>query len=193
MKIELTDFKTSHGSRSATHSSRHPIRHICLRPDLACAGKRGVRKMERTDCMSTMIQQRHPRTVVRISCAGEPGVRPVKIELTDFKTKEVVDVLEVDACLVATGRAPYTQVPPASISRFWGLGFWGRGLGVGGLGSGVLVQGRAPVAVWGTERPTRRGHQHPCLGCFRSRLGFSDLMAGRAPYVQVPPASRSRV
>ena len=42
---------------------------------------------------------------------GEPGVRPVKIELTDFKTKEVVDTLEVDACLVATGRAPYTQVP----------------------------------------------------------------------------------
>ena len=35
---------------------------------------------------------------------------PVKIELTDFKTKKVVDTLEVDACLVATGRAPYTQV-----------------------------------------------------------------------------------
>ena len=46
-------------------------------------------------------------------------MRPVKIELTDFKTKEVVDVLEVDACLVATGRAPYTQVPPAS--RSWGV------------------------------------------------------------------------
>ena len=32
------------------------------------------------------------------------------VELTDFKTKEVVDHLEVDAVLVATGRAPYTQV-----------------------------------------------------------------------------------
>lgn len=38
-----------------------------------------------------------------------PGVKPVTIELTDFKTKEVVDTLEVDACLVATGRSPYTN------------------------------------------------------------------------------------
>jgi hypothetical protein len=38
-----------------------------------------------------------------------PGVKPVVIELTDFKTKEVIDELEVDACLVATGRAPYTN------------------------------------------------------------------------------------
>jgi dihydrolipoamide dehydrogenase len=34
---------------------------------------------------------------------------PVKIELTDAKTKQVVDVLEVDACLVATGRIPVTK------------------------------------------------------------------------------------
>lgn len=40
---------------------------------------------------------------------GVPGVKPVIVELTDFKTKEVVDHLEVDAVLVATGRAPYTQ------------------------------------------------------------------------------------
>ena len=37
-----------------------------------------------------------------------PG-SPVKIELADFKTKEVVDVIEVDACLVATGRIPATK------------------------------------------------------------------------------------
>jgi dihydrolipoamide dehydrogenase len=37
-----------------------------------------------------------------------PG-SPVVIELADFKTKELVDVLEVDACLVATGRIPATQ------------------------------------------------------------------------------------
>ena len=37
-----------------------------------------------------------------------PG-SPVKIELADPKTKEVMDVLEVDACLVATGRIPVTQ------------------------------------------------------------------------------------
>jgi dihydrolipoamide dehydrogenase len=40
---------------------------------------------------------------------GVPGVKPVVIQLTDFKTKEVVEELEVDACLVATGRAPYTN------------------------------------------------------------------------------------
>ncbi|HEY9845828.1 MAG TPA: dihydrolipoyl dehydrogenase [Candidatus Caenarcaniphilales bacterium] len=37
-----------------------------------------------------------------------PGA-PVTIELADAKTKEVVEVLEVDACLVATGRIPATK------------------------------------------------------------------------------------
>ncbi|MFQ4142922.1 dihydrolipoyl dehydrogenase [Chlorogloeopsis sp. ULAP02] len=37
-----------------------------------------------------------------------PG-SPVVIELADFNTKEYVDTLEVDACLVATGRIPATQ------------------------------------------------------------------------------------
>jgi len=37
-----------------------------------------------------------------------PG-SPVIIELADAKTKETIEVLEVDACLVATGRIPYTQ------------------------------------------------------------------------------------
>lgn len=37
-----------------------------------------------------------------------PG-SPVVIELADAKTKEVIEVLEVDACLVATGRIPFTQ------------------------------------------------------------------------------------
>jgi len=36
-----------------------------------------------------------------------PG-SPVVIELADTKTKEVVEVIEVDACLVATGRIPAT-------------------------------------------------------------------------------------
>ena len=40
---------------------------------------------------------------------GTPGVKPCTVELTDFNTKEVVDTLEVDAVLVATGRAPYTD------------------------------------------------------------------------------------
>lgn len=37
-----------------------------------------------------------------------PGT-PVRIELADAKTKETVEVLEVDACLIATGRIPATQ------------------------------------------------------------------------------------
>lgn len=37
-----------------------------------------------------------------------PG-SPVRIQLADAKTKEIVDELEVDACLVATGRIPATQ------------------------------------------------------------------------------------
>lgn len=37
-----------------------------------------------------------------------PG-SPVVIELADAKTKEVVEVIEVDACLVATGRVPDTK------------------------------------------------------------------------------------
>lgn len=37
-----------------------------------------------------------------------PG-SPVVIELADAKTKETVEVLEVDACLVATGRIPATK------------------------------------------------------------------------------------
>ncbi|KAL8234465.1 hypothetical protein R6Q59_020565 [Mikania micrantha] len=35
--------------------------------------------------------------------------KPVTIELIDAKTKEPKDTLEVDAALIATGRAPYTQ------------------------------------------------------------------------------------
>ncbi|KAM7279944.1 hypothetical protein ACFE04_007078 [Oxalis oulophora] len=35
--------------------------------------------------------------------------KPVTIELTDAKTKEHKETLEVDAALIATGRAPYTQ------------------------------------------------------------------------------------
>ena len=50
--------------------------------------------------------------------AGVPGVKPVVIELTDVKTKEKVDSLEVDACLVATGRAPYTHVSLLGFHKF---------------------------------------------------------------------------
>jgi len=39
---------------------------------------------------------------------GIPGKKPVTIKMIDAKTKELVETLEVDACLVATGRVPNT-------------------------------------------------------------------------------------
>lgn len=39
---------------------------------------------------------------------GIPGKKPVSIKMIDAKTKEHVETLEVDACLVATGRIPNT-------------------------------------------------------------------------------------
>lgn len=38
-----------------------------------------------------------------------PG-SPVRIELTDAKTQQVIEVLEVDACLIATGRIPVAKI-----------------------------------------------------------------------------------
>ncbi len=46
--------------------------------------------------------------VGRLAKKVTPG-SPVVIELADTQTKEVVEVLEVDACLVATGRIPATR------------------------------------------------------------------------------------
>ena len=46
--------------------------------------------------------------VSQLAMKVTPG-SPVIIELADAKTKEVVEVLEVDACLVATGRIPDTK------------------------------------------------------------------------------------
>ncbi|CAN0202864.1 unnamed protein product, partial [Phaeothamnion confervicola] len=40
---------------------------------------------------------------------GELGKKPVTIKMIDAKTKEHVETLEVDACMVATGRVPNTK------------------------------------------------------------------------------------
>jgi dihydrolipoamide dehydrogenase len=40
---------------------------------------------------------------------GEIGKRPVTIKMIDAKTKEHKETLEVDMCLVATGRSPNTK------------------------------------------------------------------------------------
>ena len=39
---------------------------------------------------------------------GIPGQRPVTIKMVDAKTRTPVETLEVDTCLVATGRMPNT-------------------------------------------------------------------------------------
>jgi dihydrolipoamide dehydrogenase len=40
---------------------------------------------------------------------GIPGVKPVTIKMIDANTKEHVETIEVDACMVATGRVPATK------------------------------------------------------------------------------------
>ena len=56
-----------------------------------------------------LIHSRDIETKVgKLAIKVVPG-SPVIIELADAKTKEVEEVLEVDACLVATGRVPYTK------------------------------------------------------------------------------------
>ncbi|MDJ0734941.1 MAG: dihydrolipoyl dehydrogenase [Nostocaceae cyanobacterium] len=56
-----------------------------------------------------LITPRDIETYVGIYAKKVISGSPVVIELADFQTKEDVDVLEVDACLVATGRIPATQ------------------------------------------------------------------------------------
>ena len=56
-----------------------------------------------------LITPRDIETKVGVLASKVTPGSPVVIELADAKTKEIVDVLEVDACLVATGRIPYTQ------------------------------------------------------------------------------------
>ena len=66
-------------------------------PDIAKLAKRILIDPRDIDARSSLLAQR----VI-------PG-SPVVIELADAKTKEVVEILEVDACLVATGRIPDTK------------------------------------------------------------------------------------
>jgi len=56
-----------------------------------------------------LITPRDIETYVGVLAKKVTPGSPVVIELADAKTKEVVEVLEVDACLVATGRVPLTK------------------------------------------------------------------------------------
>ena len=57
----------------------------------------------------TLINTRDIETYTGVFATKVTPGAPVTIELTDAKTREVVDTLEVDACLVATGRIPATK------------------------------------------------------------------------------------
>ncbi|MEO0532880.1 MAG: dihydrolipoyl dehydrogenase [Cyanobacteria bacterium P01_A01_bin.123] len=56
-----------------------------------------------------LIQPRDIDTRVGLIAKTVTPGNPVVIELADMQTKEVKEVLEVDACLVATGRIPATK------------------------------------------------------------------------------------
>lgn len=56
-----------------------------------------------------LITPRDIETKVGVFAAKVTPGSPVTIELIDAKTKELVEVLEVDACLVAAGRIPYAK------------------------------------------------------------------------------------
>jgi len=56
-----------------------------------------------------LISSRDIETKVGIYAKKITPGSPVVIELADFQTKEDIEVIEVDACLVATGRIPATQ------------------------------------------------------------------------------------
>ncbi len=56
-----------------------------------------------------LINPRDMETFAGVLASKVTPGSPVVIELSDAKTKEVVEVLEVDACLVATGRVPVTK------------------------------------------------------------------------------------
>ncbi|GFE69546.1 hypothetical protein CFPU101_21560 [Chroococcus sp. FPU101] len=56
-----------------------------------------------------LIKPRDIETYVGVLAKTVKPGSPVVIELADMKTKEVIDTIEVDACLVATGRIPATK------------------------------------------------------------------------------------
>jgi dihydrolipoamide dehydrogenase len=57
----------------------------------------------------TLIQNRDIEAKTGVFAKTVTPGSPVRIELMDAKTKEIVEVMEVDACLIATGRVPATQ------------------------------------------------------------------------------------
>lgn len=107
-----------------------PCSHVHPRYDNLSYRKQGEGAVQ---AKRTLIDPRpidfHTNVLATKVVPGTPGVKPCTVELTDFNTKEVVDTLEVDAVLVATGRAPYTD-----------------GLGLGAISVATDRRGFVPVS-----------------------------------------------
>ncbi|MFB2974081.1 dihydrolipoyl dehydrogenase [Aerosakkonema sp. BLCC-F183] len=94
--LEFSDIYTALGSE---------ITLIEALPELMPGFDRDIAKIAER----ILITPRDIETKVGVLAKKVTPGSPVVIELADAKTKEVVEILEVDACLVATGRIPFTQ------------------------------------------------------------------------------------
>ncbi|KAK9833089.1 hypothetical protein WJX74_006791 [Apatococcus lobatus] len=117
--LEFSDVYTALGSE---------VTFVEAMPDLMPGFDKEIARMAQRLLINPRSIDWHTNVFATKVIPGEPGVKPVIIELTDAKTKQVVDSLEVDACLVATGRAPYTQ-----------------GLGLSAIGAAPDRRGFVPV------------------------------------------------
>ena len=98
--LEFSDVYTALGSE---------VTFIEALPNIMPGFDKEIAKLAQRVLINTRHIDFHTNVLATKVTPGVPGVKPVTIELTDFTTKEKVDELEVDACLVATGRAPYTN------------------------------------------------------------------------------------
>jgi dihydrolipoamide dehydrogenase len=94
--LEFADIYTALGSE-VTMIEALPQLMPTFDPDIAKLAQR------------TLIAPRDIETKVGLMAKRIIPGNPVVIELADMKTKEVVETLEVDACLIATGRVPVTK------------------------------------------------------------------------------------
>ncbi|MGE5657509.1 MAG: dihydrolipoyl dehydrogenase [Actinomycetota bacterium] len=94
--LEFSDIYTALGSE-VTMIEALPQLMPTFDPDIAKLAER------------VLISPRDIETRVGLMAKKVTPGSPVVVELADFNTKEVVEVLEVDACLVATGRIPFTK------------------------------------------------------------------------------------
>eukprot|EP00614_Pseudopedinella_elastica_P013912 CAMPEP_0172585794 /NCGR_PEP_ID=MMETSP1068-20121228/5169_1 /TAXON_ID=35684 /ORGANISM="Pseudopedinella elastica, Strain CCMP716" /LENGTH=483 /DNA_ID=CAMNT_0013380369 /DNA_START=132 /DNA_END=1583 /DNA_ORIENTATION=+ len=98
--LEFSDVYTALGSE---------VTFIEALPDLMPGFDREIAKMaERLLIKPRKIDYRTGVFASEVT-PGIPGVKPVTIKMIDAVTKEHVETLEVDACMVATGRVPNTK------------------------------------------------------------------------------------